>query len=343
MKLLSKINTATKIVILVVYTFILAAIAVLIINASTVVNEAEGYGSKAMDENIQVVTKIKETRTHSTDSSNPNAYYGLYFQVIQRATDVEITNIEIFAKGRTHKGGTIYFEESKASDSSYSGLPSKTSTAFKSFTSNFKKTINTKNEVTDTELERLFVRILYSVKKDEATTQKELKFYYSLFDQYKQKYDNFDENIIITDVNQFMSISNDEIGYYNGQMKVNYNEDKTAVDTKVSFDESKFIENNKYVTDCSFTVIGKVKHDNKDTQNIFSDYMKLLELHGVPVNMSGNNFYTESQKKNLSSFYESYNPINTLYDLSELYLFVSITNNEGKTTYHNVKIAMPSK
>lgn len=351
MKFLNKINTATKIVILVVYTIILAAIAVLIINASNVINESEGYGVKALDENIQITTKITETRTHSTKTTNENANWNLYFHITQRNENVEVSDIEIFAKGKTRKGGTIYFEKSKASENNYTGTPCTSGTSFKSFTSNFKKSVSSSGEITDTELERVFVRVVYKVKANDKISTKELKYYHNLFNQYTEKYDKFDETKKINSNNVYQDMSSEAIGYYNAQMRIQFNEEKTTDESnkydyfysKFNFNEGKFNEEGKYITDSSIVIVAKVKHDSKDTNNVFSDYVKLLELYGVPLNQNINKYYTNTQVSSINSFYGSQNSINTLYEVEELYMFVSLTNSSGTTTYHCEKIELPNK
>ena len=349
MKLLSKINTPAKIVLLVVYTLILASCAVLIINIASVKDEKEGYGIVARDENIQILTKTAETRTHSTTSSNENANWTLYFQVLQHNKEVEVTDIEIFAKAKTVTGKTIYFEETKAySTSNYKGLPCKSSSSFKSFSSDFRKSISSSGELSDNEMEKVYVQVIYNATKDGNTEKKSFKYYYNLTKVDKENYNDMFETIQLTENDKYQDVSSEEFGYYSGQLRFKRNEKRSSTSSiydvfysKFSFDEGKIREEGKQVVDTSITIIGKIQNDVKDTNNVFSDYIKLLELHGLPLDVSGNEYYTSSEKNNISLFNGSSLSVNTLYELSEAYMLVSVTTSDGVTNYNRVKINLP--
>lgn len=348
MKLLSKINTPTKIVLLVVYTLILASLAVVIINIANVKDETEGYGVVARDENIQILTKTAETRTHSTASSNESSSWTLYFQVLQHNKDVEITDIQIFAKAITKAGKTIHFEETKASDSNYKGLPCKSSSSFKSFSSDFRKTISTSGEVSDAEMARVYVQVIYNATKGENTRKKSFKYYYNLTNVEKENYNDIYQTVQLMENDKYEDASSEEFGYYSAQIRLKRNENRIAKTSiydvfysKFSFNEGKLAEEGKKVVDTSVTIVGKIKNDEKDTNNVFSEYIKLLELHGVPLDVNGNDYYTSSEKNNISLYNGSQLSINTLYELSEAYMLISVTTNDGVTNYNRVKINFP--
>ena len=63
MKKIEKLNTTTKMLLVLLYSFVLLLIAALLINIADAKDETRGYGTKARDHYIQLYTKIIETRT----------------------------------------------------------------------------------------------------------------------------------------------------------------------------------------------------------------------------------------------------------------------------------------
>ena len=344
MNFLNKLSSALKILILSIYTVLILSLAVFIISI-TELHEDEGYSTSAKDENIQIITKLKESRTHSTSSKEESATWNLYIQVLKNNSEVEVSNIELYAKAKTTDGKELYFEESPNSSSSYKGTPTTSSSYFCSCTSKFKKQISSKGEVTDTELDRLYIKVLYDVKKDEETNRKELKYFYSSIIPQNEDFSKYVETYEVENNKDKKDITIAKNGLYNINIKAAYSEEKTTEGStkydkftyKVTFNEDA-LEENKHLVNSSVSIFGKVANDEKDVKNIFADYIVLSEYHGVFLDQ-GSNAWTKSEKTNISNFCQE-NPlsINTLYDLSELYVLVSYTTNDGTTTYERTKI-----
>ena len=73
MKIANKLSPATKMVLIVLYTFVLFAASIFIINLSNFETSKENkydYKNISRDENIQIVTKLVESRTKGDVASN---------------------------------------------------------------------------------------------------------------------------------------------------------------------------------------------------------------------------------------------------------------------------------
>ena len=95
MKKIEKLNVTTKMLLVLLYSFVLLLIAVFVINLSDAREESKGYGTKARDEYIQVFSKVIETRSEPTnDETNlkkETSRYSIYTQITQ-TTDKNVKN-----------------------------------------------------------------------------------------------------------------------------------------------------------------------------------------------------------------------------------------------------------
>lgn len=354
MKFLSKINTTAKMAILVIYAVVLTLLAIFIININNI-DETEGYGTSARDENIQIASKIVESRTAaslSSDTAKERSSWTVSLQITKNNPNVEVSNIEAYVKATTQDGSNIYFEESKKDSTSYKGTPSTTSANFVSYSSNINKTntySSSKKEYTKTnnELKFVYIRVTYKVAQEDGTeTNKELKYYYVPVKPEQEDFNTYNEVVDYDSEDTKLIEFDDSSKYYNLFVKLTRNEEKTTEEKVQSdrivpsfkVDESYIKEQGKYVTSASVTVFAKVKNDPSDTENYFSDYITVMDIHGAFVNQDNTAAWTAAQLNNLSGYYKSTCSINTTYEASELYILFTITTSDGKTTYNKVRV-----
>lgn len=353
MKFITKLNPSVKMLILIAYAFILLVIAIFLVNIETI-DETEGYGTTARDENIQVVAKLVESRSAaslSKDTNKETANWTITLQVTKNNNSVNVTEIETFIKAKTEDDTTIYFEESKNS-TGYKGTPSTTSSSFVSYSSGIKRSnsynSSTKDYTkTNTELKLVFVRTLYKTTDEDGNQeQKELKYYFAPVKPEHQKFDTFKEVINLENNDDAQIVVKDELNnYFTLDVTETINPDKTNEEKTysdkfaphVTVNEEKIKEENKYVANASVTVFAKVKNDQSDSENYFPDYITVMDLHGVLVDQSNTSAWTTSQIRNLSNFYKSNCSINTSYEASELYIVLTLTTNDGQTQYSYIK------
>lgn len=349
MKFITKLNPSVKMVILIVYAFILLALSIFLVNIETI-DETEGYGTTARDENIQLVAKIVESRTAGSlkkDNSKESSNWTITLQITKNNPNVEVTNIESFVKAVAEDDSVIYFEESKNS-SGYKGTPSTTSTSFVSYSSGIKRSNSYSSSTkeytkTNTELKLVFIRTLYkAIDEDGNVSDKELKYYFAPVKPERQDFSLFSKTIELDNSDDEQIVAKDELSnYFTLDVKETINENKTTADNTysdkftphVTANEEKIKEENKYVANASVTVFAKVKNDKTDLENYFPDYVTAIDLHGVFVDQANTSAWTTAQIRNLSNFYKSNCSINTLYETSELYIVLTLTTNDGQTQY----------
>ncbi|MBR2890855.1 MAG: hypothetical protein IKC22_00470 [Bacilli bacterium] len=354
-----RISPATKMVILAVYTFILFAITITIITATSI-NEAKGFHSMSRDENIQIVAKLVETRTSDYLKKNTDkekASWKISYQVAKNNPNVDVKNIEIFTKAVTEEDKEIYFETTKKAYSSYKGDPSTNGTALQSYPkytyseTQIEKTnkINTKDNTytkANSQLSIVYVTVFYHVDN----VQKEMKFYFIPAKPDQYNFENFTEEIDLTE-NKGKRIVFNKNGYttvsITPTIETETSTSETTINDSILFElkcNEKFLkEEGLFVTDANVTLFAKVKNDASDTENYFSDYITVVDLHGTFVDDNNTKAWSDHQRINLPTFYTSNCSINTTYEVSELYLIVSYTTSDGKTHTDHLKINLNIK
>lgn len=359
MKIANKLSPATKMVLIVLYTFVLFAASIFIINLSSFETSKENkynYKNISRDENIQIVTKLVESRTKGDISSNKRekSTWKLEFQVTNYRIGATVSNIQLYASGETEDGEMIYFEESENSNSSYKGNPCVSSKSFFSYPkstltdksiakssvySSSKKAYTNEN----TQLKIVWVRVLYKVKIDGVEDNKELKYYFVPSKPSHEDFNGYNEVIEATQNMSPINI-NDQNGYYSivvtPTMSVNEDILNDKIRITLTCDETKLLEDNKYVQNANVTLFAKIKNDPSDTENYFEDYFTVVDLNGTFISNKPETAWTASEMKALNSFYTSDCSIAKEYEVSELYLIVSYTNSEGITNYDRIKITL---
>ncbi len=346
MKVIKKLSPATKMVLLIMYTFILFAIAVLIIT-TTNIDETKGYGSYSRDENIQVVAKLTENRVSNylTKETKEQAKWSISYQIAKNNPEVEVTDIDLYVKAKTEENKMVFFEKINVKK------PNNGSSNFYTYSS-ISKT-NTKSgdtyKKTNSQLSIVYTTIRYTVKENENETIKELKYFFVPSKPEQIDFNSFtkEQTIKITNNNQEEKVfGNTNNGYNIVYVKPTMNELTSTAETKqhdtikisLKCDEKFFQEENKFVVNSSVTMFAKVKNDLSDTENYFDDYITVVDLHGTFVNGNNKNAWTTQEINALNQFYTSQCSIDTVYEVSDLYLLISYTLNDGKTVYDRLLI-----
>ena len=343
----NKISTATKMIILFIYTFLMFAIAITVISAASL-NETKGYNTETKDKNIQVVAELIESRTagNLTDSTKKeNSKWKINFQVSKHNPDVKVEDIIIYAKGKTEEGEEIYFESSK-------GTPSKNGTSFLTFPkysssgtqiekTNVYKTSAESYTKTNSLLSIVYVDIMYKVDGE----HQEFKFYIVPAKSEHVNFNSFVKEIELTE-NKEKRIVYNANGYTTVSVTPTMANKKTTPEEttndeilfELKANEQLIKEDGLYVVDANVTMFAKVKNDYTDTEQYFADYIVVTDLHGTFVDDSDTKAWSDRERLNLSTFYTSTSSINSTYDVSELYLIISYTTSDGKTHTDQLKI-----
>lgn len=348
MNIINKLSPATKMIILIFYTIVIAAISITIINAVSL-DETKGYISSPKDENIQVVAKLYESRTitDKEDRKEEKASWTLFFQVLQHNSNVKVKDIELFTKARTESGKTIYFEKSNANVST-------NNKAFATLSNKIQKSCtytSNKYDTTDTELTLVYTTVRYTVTIDENTQSKEFKYYFVPGKVEQFDFENIKntsslklngDKIELNDKNNYLNIKlNNNLPIHDHDEEDPNHDHEHDLSNEIGFElkanEEVFAKDEKYVKNAHLTVYGKVKNSTVDKEEFLENYITVIDLHGVFVDKN-NTAWNESSYNTLSSFYNSNCSINTSYNVSELYAFVSYTLSDGSIISESFKI-----
>lgn len=347
-----RISPATKMLIITIYTFVLFALSITVISAINL-DESEGFGTATRDENIQVVAELLESRTSGNLTDNTKkekAKWKINFQVTKNNASVKVEDIIIYAKAKTEEGQNIYFESSK-------GTPSKNGTSFLTFPkySSSGTQIEKNNEYkastesytkTNSQLSIVYVTVMY--KADGV--DKELKYFFVPSKPEHYNFDKFSETIELIDNKQKRIVFNKNeyttISITPTIEKTMSTAEKATNDTilfELKCNEQLLREKGLFVIDANVTLFAKVKNDRTDSEQYFSDYITVTDLHGTFVDDSNTKAWSDKERLNLSTFYTSECSINTSYDVSVLYLVVSYTTSDNKTHTDLLKIDLSIK
>ncbi len=348
MKKIEKLNLTTKMLLVLVYSFVLLLIAAFIINIGNAEDETKGYGTKARDQYIQLYTKVIEIRTEPKESDaatkKESLQSSIYTQIVQ-LTDTEVKNIELFVKAETKDGTTIYYEETKkASNSTYKGLPNTNASYFETSPSGLNKQntyVSSSNSYkkTDTTPKIVYMDVYYDVVLEtKEVVRKQLKYYFVPTNPETEKFDKYENAGTLTNKNQFTVDVKELNDYLSIKLKYTLSDPEAQnasaindnFEITLSANESKFAAVGKYVVDSKIALYAKGKNHSTDTENYFSDYILISENVGVLVDKA-NTYLKDSYKNSLTNTYLRNTNIGSSYEVSELYLSISVTLNTGET------------
>lgn len=346
MKKIEKLNTTTKMLLVLLYSFVLLLIAALLINIADAKDETRGYGTKARDHYIQLYTKIIETRTEpkveEQDTRKESSQYGIYTQIVQ-LTDKEVKNIELYVTAETYDGTKIYYEESKKSSTIYKGKPNTNSSYFKTSPSGLNKqntyvSSSKSYKKTNTLPKIVYMDVYYDVVLSSTeTVRKQLKYYFVPTNPEVEDFGKYVAAGTLANEKQFSVDTKDLKEYLNVNLKYKLanqtSEDGNPINDNfeitLSANESKFAAIGRYIVDSKISLYAKGKNHVTDTDNYFSDYILISENFGVLVD-KGNAFIKDTVKNSLTNTYLRNTNIGSSYEVSELYLSISVTLNTGE-------------
>ena len=344
MKKILNLNITFKMLILVIYSLILLALSGIIVGAILSEDETKGYGTSAKDEYISVVARLSETR--SVVSEKERATWAISYQIAQQNPNVKIQNVRIFTEGLTQDDKKIYFEGSKKDSSSVKQEVNTNNSYFSTYQSIVKSYSNSTNS--NQELKIVYTRVLYQVVENEQTTNKELKYRFVPCKPENENFNNY------TNINQTLTYNDSatqlELNDTNKYFQISATLKETGAGTsekpkkdfleiKVSANEETISVANLHATNVAVTVFAKVDNQTTDPDNYFSEYITIMDLHGCLVDLNSES-WTKDVKTGLTDFYKKSTELSKEYNVSEIYITLTLTTNNGATTTIKNKIAL---
>lgn len=356
MKKIEKLNVTTKMLLVLLYSFLLLLIAVFVINLSDAREESKGYGTKARDEYLQVFSKVIEMRSEPTnDETNlkkESSQYSIYTQITQ-TTDKEVKNIELYVNVETEDGTKIFFEETKKQNTNYKGTPCTNSSYFKTSPSGFNRqnsyvSSSSSYKKSNTLPKIVYLDVYYDVViSDTQIAKRHLKYFYLPMNVENEDFTKYELSDTLENKVEKQIDTKELKDYLTINLKYTLADLTAETETKradnfvisIAANEDKFAEQGKYVVNSRISLFAKGKNHPTDTENYFPDYILISENIGVLVD-KGNDYLTESVKNSLTSTYRRSLDIPHTYEVDELYLYISVTLNTGETIQAKSKFAV---
>lgn len=343
MRNLLNANKKTKVLILVGFVLILIAITI-IINLITVgINSKNGfekYGKTAYDDTLTLSVSMYEERDSSkTESNKENAYESSKYSIVAFVTKPSITGYKTSIKYmrfhlavETNDGTMIYKDEKKGSLSSSSTAMTESSTStYQNFSKILTKSVKNLSsvETKDETPKNIYLKLYYIAEirntqsGNKTTKENTIEYQTSVMKNTKIASVSSSREVELTNETTKGNIKN--TGKEVFDLNILYTKAPALSTDRVIHEDELDIKlmTNKInlgtnkVKNMSFEVIGILKNDGQDFDNKFANAVYLGCFYG--------NLPTSSQLRTIS------NAIDSLYEMTEIRVFVDIILNNGKT------------
>lgn len=285
-------NRIFRILILIVYTFAIFAVAFIIVSLTNKGPAFSEYSDKAFDENIAVVTQVVEKRKNSkqTKTDYEESAYDLYFY-IKKTSTLDLNDIFVYIAVETEDG--IRYVQS-TSGKELKGTTTITSTISITNSSAGDFAVNEVTEENDVVKQinkipqTVYVRVSYDKVVEKQDVACELNYKFDYDDVTKESFDDYEQrNVVVSGSNTTQYIE------YNKNEYVYLKFLKVPVET--SSDEVKYsdyrLSNVKIVksilpeeimiSKIKIEVFAEITNELLLTKEYFSKYVKLFVYEGA--------------------------------------------------------------
>lgn len=284
-------NRIFKILILVVYTFAIFAVAFFIVSLTNKGPSFSEYSDKASDENIAIVTQIIEKRKNSkqTETDYEESVYDLYFY-IKKTSTVDLNDIYVYVAVETEEG--IRYVQSTSSKE-LKGTTSITSTISITNSSAGDFAVNEVVEE-DGNVKRInkipqnvYVRVSYDKVENKEDIACELNYKFKYDDVNKESFEDYEQRKILTtssdktnciDYKQdYVSIKFLKVPVETSSNSVTYSDFRLVNVKKVPSN----LPNNAVISKIKIEVFAEITNEELITKEYFSKYVKLFVYEGT--------------------------------------------------------------
>ena len=198
-------NRILKILILIVYTFAIFALAFFIVSITDKGANFKDYKENYKDENIAVVTQIIEKRQNKkqTKTDFEKSSYDVYF-FVKKISSVEIKNLYVYVAAETEEG-IRYIQSSSAKNMSSSTSVISTISVLNSTSNSFAVNQVEEKDGVVTHInkipENFYIKVAYEKVVSGETTNHELNYKIKYDDINKEKFEGFEKRDILTTKN----------------------------------------------------------------------------------------------------------------------------------------------
>ena len=284
-------NRIFKILILIVYTFAIFAVAFIIISLTNKGPAFSEYSDKASDENIAVVTQVVEKRknTKQTKTDYEESVYDLYFY-IKKTSTLDLNDIFVYIAVET-EDGVRYVQSTSGKELKGTTTITSTISITNSSAGDFAvNEITTEDDVVkhiNKIPQTVYVRVSYDKVVEKQDVACELNYKFDYDDVAKESFDGYEERQIVTS----SSNTTQYVDYKDNYVYVKF----LKVPVETSSDSVKYsdyrlsnVKINKKImpeettiSKLKIEVFAEIGNESIVTKDYFSKYVKLFVYEGT--------------------------------------------------------------
>ena len=284
-------NKIFKILILIVYTFAIFAVAFIIVSLTNKGPAFSEYSDKASDENIAVVTQVIEKRKNSkqTNTDYEESVYDLYFY-IKKTSTLDLNDIFVYIAVETEDG--IKYVQS-TSGKELKGTTTITSTISITNSSAGDFAVNEIVEEDDVVKQinkipqTVYVRVSYDKVVEKQDIACELNYKFDYDDVTKESFDDYEQRQIVasgSNTTQYVEYKSDYISIKFLKVPVETSSDSVKYsDYRLS--NVKMVKSNlpdeATISKMKIEVFGEIGNESILSKDYFSKYVKLFVYEGA--------------------------------------------------------------
>ncbi len=284
-------NRIFKILILIVYTFAIFAVAFIIVSLTNKGPAFSEYSDKASDENIAVVTQVIEKRKNSkqTKTDYEESVYDLYFY-IKKTSTLDLNDIFVYIAVET-EDGVRYVQSTSGKE--LKGTTTITSTISITNSSAGDFAVNEIVEEDDVVKhinkvpKTVYVRVSYDKVVEKQDVACELNYKFDYDDVAKESFDDYEQRDIIvssSNTTQYVDCKNDYVSIKFLKVPVETSSDEVKYsDYRLS--NVKMVKSNlpedTTISKIKIEVFGEIGNESLLTKEYFSKYVKLFVYEGA--------------------------------------------------------------
>lgn len=286
-------NRILKILILIIYTFAIFALAFLIVSITEKGVNFKDYSEISKDDNIAVVTQIIEKRQNKkqTKTDYEKSSYDVYF-FIKKTSSVELKNLYVYVAAET-EDGIRYVQSTSAKNISASSSIISTISVINSSSNSFAVNQIEETDGNVTQINRIpecfYIKVAYDKVVNGTTTNHELNYKVRYDDINKEKFEGFEKRDIITTG----SGNTDYIDYKNEYIQIKFlkipklNQTSTEDYNDYRISTLKIVKSNLptnvAISNIKLEVTAEITDFSQCDTKHFSKYVKLFVYDGALV------------------------------------------------------------
>lgn len=316
-------NRIFKILILIVYTFAIFAVAFIIVSLTNKGPAFSEYSDKASDENIAVVTQVIEKRKNSkqTKTDYEESAYDLYF-FIKKTSTLDLNDIFVYIAVET-EDGIRYVQSTSGKELKSTTTITSTISITNSSAGDFAV-----NEVAEEDgvvkhinkiPQTVYVRVSYDKVVEKQDVACELNYKFNYDDVTKESFDDYEQRKVVvsgSNTTQYIEYNKEYVSMKFLKVPVETSSDSVQYSDYRLSNVKVYLPKGIIISKIKIEVFAEITNESILTKDYFSKYVKLFVYEGALVGDIAN-----SRTSSLADEYE----------VEKVYFNVEIELSDGDT------------